>query len=604
MTDSVAATADDYSHDSEFLGHPTGLYVCFTTELWERFSFYGMKYLLLLYLTKYHLFTDEAGLDVLGSYAGLVYALPLIGGMIADRFLGMRKSVLFGGILLSLGHILMAVEGHQAINYAAGTVLANDLTLASGEVLAAGTTLSEAIMFRDTEALKVFYFALALIVMGVGYLKPNISTIVGKLYSVDDPRRDSGFTIFYMGINIGSFTATLLCGWLGETFGWKYGFGAAGIGMIFGLFTFMYGQKYLMGHAEPSEPERLKKSFLGPINVEWSIYLLSLPVLGVLWLLVQHEPVVLLTQNVFLIIAIVGLILYSMVHTKQDQNNTVAYTIAGIAVVSALYAIAVNLHFIPGSESLAENVLYGSIVLIIGFVIYGFMTHNSAEFGRTVVLMILILSTIVFWALFEQSAGSMTLYADRVVDRSVGSMTFTAAQFGSLNAGFIMLLAIPFATLWTWLAKKELEPSTPVKFGLGIFQAGLGFGALVVGGAFPDQAGQVAMIWLILAYLLHTTGELCLSPVGLSAVTKLSIPNVVGVSMGTWFLATALSETVATRIGKMAAIGSDSGEVTNSADALATYTQLFEFLMWFGIGAGAIMIIISPILRRWMHGIH
>jgi len=604
MTDSVAATADDYSHDAEFLGHPKGLYVCFTTELWERFSFYGMKYLLLLYLTKYHLFTDEAGLDVLGSYAGLVYALPLIGGMIADRFLGMRKSVLFGGILLSLGHILMAVEGFQAINYAAGTALTNDLTLASGEVLAAGTILSEAIMFRDTEALKVFYLALALIVMGVGYLKPNISTIVGKLYSIDDPRRDSGFTIFYMGINIGSFTATLLCGWLGETFGWKYGFGAAGIGMIFGLFTFMYGQKYLMGHAEPSEPEKLKKSFLGPINVEWSIYLLSLPMLGVLWLLVQHEPVVLLTQNVFLIIAIVGLILYSMVHTKQDQNNTVAYSIAAIAAIAAIYAVGVNLHFIPGSESLAENVLYGSIVLIVGFVIYGFMTHNSAEFGRTVVLMILILSTIVFWALFEQSAGSMTLYADRVVDRSLGNTTFTAAQFGSLNAGFIMLLAIPFAALWTWLAKRQLEPSTPVKFGLGIFQAGLGFGALVLGGQFPDQAGQVAMIWLILAYLLHTTGELCLSPVGLSAVTKLSIPNVVGVSMGTWFLATALSETVATRIGKMAAISSHSGEVTSSADALTTYTQLFEFLMWFGLGAGAFMIIISPILRRWMHGIH
>jgi len=604
MTDSVAATADDFSRDGEFLGHPKGLYVCFSTELWERFSFYGMKYLLLLYLTKYHLFTDEAGLDVLGSYAGLVYALPLIGGMIAHRFLGMRKSVLFGGILLSLGHILMAVEGHQAINYAAGSVLSSDLTLASGEVIAAGTVLSEAIMFRDTEALKVFYFALALIVMGVGYLKPNISTIVGKLYSIDDPRRDSGFTIFYMGINIGSFAATLLCGWLGETFGWKYGFGAAGIGMIFGLFTFMYGQKYLMGHAEPSEPENLKKPFLGPINLEWSIYLLSLPVLGVLWLLVQHEPVVYLTQNVFLVIAIVGLILYSMVHTKQDQNNTVAYTIAATAVVAALYAIGVNLHFIPGSEALAENVLYGSIILIVGFVIYGFMTHNSPEFGRTVVLMILILSTIVFWALFEQSAGSMTLYADRVVDRSIGNTTFTAAQFGSLNAGFIMLLAIPFAALWTWLAKKELEPSTPVKFGLGIFQAGLGFGALVVGGQFPDQSGQVAMIWLILAYLLHTTGELCLSPVGLSAVTKLSISNVVGVSMGTWFLATALSETVATRIGKMAAIGSHSGEVTTSADALATYTQLFEFLMWFGLGAGAFMIIISPILRRWMHGIH
>jgi POT family proton-dependent oligopeptide transporter len=604
MTDAVTATADDYSRDAELFGHPVGLYVCFTTELWERFSFYGMKYLLLLYLTKYHLFSDGEGLDVLGSYAGLVYALPLIGGMIADRYLGMRKSVLFGGTMLSLGHILMAVEGFQAINYAAGTILSSDLTLASGEVLAAGTMLTEAIKHQDTAALNVFYFALALIVMGVGYLKPNISTIVGKLYSIDDPRRDSGFTIFYMGINIGSFAATLLCGWLGETFGWRYGFGAAGIGMIFGLFTFMYGQKYLLGHAEPSDPEKLKKRFLGPINVEWSIYLLSLPVLGVLWLLVQHEPVVLLTQNVFLIVAIVGLILYSMVHTRQDQNNTVAYTVAAVAALAGIYAVAVNLHFIPGSEDLAENVLYGSIVLIIGFVIYGFRTHYSPEFGRTVVLMILILSTIVFWALFEQSAGSMTLYADRVVDRSVGNVTFTAAQFGSLNAGFIMLLAIPFAALWTWLAKRDLEPPTPVKFGLGIFQAGLGFGALVIGGQYPDQAGQVAMIWLILAYLLHTTGELCLSPVGLSAVTKLSIGNVVGVSMGTWFLATALSETVATRIGKMAAIGGEGTEITDSATALATYTQLFEFLMWFGISAGAIVIIISPILRRWMHGVH
>ncbi len=604
MTDAVAATAEDYSHDEELWGHPKGLYVCFTTELWERFSFYGMKYLLLLYLTKYHLFTDEMGFEVLGAYAGLVYALPLIGGMIADRFLGMRKSVLFGGILLSLGHILMAVEGYQAVFYAAGTTLTESLTLASGEVLAAGTVLAEDITMRDTAALKVFYMALALIVMGVGYLKPNISTIVGKLYSKEDPRRDSGFTIFYMGINIGSFVATILCGWLGETFGWKYGFGAAGIGMIIGLFTFTYGQKFLKGHAEPAEPEKLKRSFLGPINVEWSIYLLSLPVVGVLWLLVQHEPVVLLTQNVFLVIAIVGLILYSMVHTKKDQDNRTAYTIAAIAALAGIYAIGVTLGFIPGAEDLAENILYGSIILIVGFVVYGFMTHNSAEFGRTVVLMILILSTIVFWALFEQSAGSMTLYADRVVDRTWGNVTFTAAQFGSLNAGFIMLLAIPFAALWTWLAKKELEPSTPVKFGLGILQAGLGFGALVFGAQFPDQAGQVAMIWLVLAYLLHTTGELCLSPVGLSAVTKLSIPNVVGVSMGTWFLATALSETVAQRIGKMAAMASSGGEVTDSASALSTYTELFSFLMYFGVGMGVFMIVISPLLRRWMHGIH
>ena len=603
MTSTVAGSPDYLSNQAEFLGHPKGLYVCFTTELWERFSFYGMKYLLLLYLTKYHLFTDGEGLDVLGSYAGLVYALPLIGGMIADRFLGMRKSVVFGGILLSLGHIIMAVEGHQAINYAAGTVLSHDLTLASGQFFAAGTALTDAIMYRDTEALNVFYFALALIVMGVGYLKPNISTIVGKLYAQNDPRRDGGFTIFYMGINVGSFIATLLCGWLGETYGWKYGFGAAGIGMIVGLITFLFGQKYLMGYAEPSEPEKLKKSFLGPINVEWSVYILSLPFLAVFWLLVQHEPVVLLTQNVFLIIAIVGLILYSMVHSNEG-SNTVAYVVAGLAVILGLYAAGVNLHFIPSSEAVAESVLYASILTIVGFVFYGFMTHNSPEFARTVVLMILILSTVVFWALFEQSAGSMTLYADRVVDRSIGFTTFTAAQFGSLNAGFIMILAIPFAALWTWLAKKNLEPNTPVKFGLGILQAGLGFGALVFGAQFPDESGQIGMIWLILAYLLHTTGELCLSPVGLSAVTKLSIGNVVGVSMGTWFLATALSETVATRIGKMAAIDTSAGETADIATAVATYTELFSFLMWFGIAMGVFMILISPLLKRWMHGIH
>ncbi|MCH7980475.1 MAG: peptide MFS transporter [Proteobacteria bacterium] len=604
MSDTNAAPAENPYDEDELWGHPKGLYVCFTTELWERFSFYGMKYLLVLYLTKYHLFTDSMGLDVLGAYAGLVYALPLIGGMIADRYLGMRKSVLFGGVLLSLGHLLMAVEGHQAINYAAGTRLVEDLTLASGQFFAAGTVLTQDILWQDTAALKVFYFALALIVLGVGYLKPNISTIVGKLYSRDDPRRDGGFTIFYMGINIGSFAATLLCGWLGETYGWKYGFGAAGIGMIIGLFTFMYGQKYLKGLAEPSDPEKLRKPLLGPINTEWSIYLLSLPVIAVLWWVIQREHIVLLSQNILLIIAIVGLVLYSMVHKKGESNNKVAYTIAGVAIVTACYAVLVNLHFIPGSEALAENILYGSIALIVAFVVYGFMTHNSAEFGRTVVLMVLILSTVVFWALFEQAAGSMTLYADRVVDRDAFGITFTAAQFGSLNAGFIMLLAIPFAALWVWLSKKNLEPSTPVKFGLGIIQAGLGFGALVFGAQFPNEAGQVAMIWLILAYLLHTTGELCLSPVGLSAVTKLSIGSVVGVSMGTWFLATALSETVATRLARMAAIDTPSGEEFDIAAALVSYTNLFEFLMYTGIGAGVFMVVISPLLRRAMHGIH
>ena len=604
MSESITATGDNHSPDDELFGHPKGLYVCFATELWERFSFYGMKYLLLLYLTKYHLFSDAAGFDVLGSYAGLVYALPVIGGLIADRYLGMRKSVVFGGILLSMGHILMAVEGHQAINYAAGTVLTNDLTLASGQILIAGTTLTESIMFRDTAALNVFYFALALIVMGVGYLKPNISTIVGKLYSKDDPRRDAGFTIFYMGINIGSFFATIICAYLGETYGWKYGFGAAGIGMIIGLFTFMRGQKYLYGHAEPRNPKILSEKVFGPVNREWLIYIVSVPFLAVLWLLVQHEPVVYFAQNLFLIVAIVSIILYSMIHERITSNNQTAYLFAAGAIVLGVIALVIQVDFVTSTALISELLLYAAIAAIVGFVIYGFKTHNSAEFGRTVVLMILIMSTVVFWALFEQSAGSMTLYADRVVDREVGGFTFTAGQFGSLNAGFIMLLSIPFAALWVWLAKRNLEPSTPVKFGLGIVQAGLGFGVLVLAAQFPDQSGRVAAIWLALAYLLHTTGELCLSPVGLSAVTKLSISRVVGVSMGTWFLATALSETVATRIGKLAAIDTTGGEAGDVASALANYTSLFEFLAYVGVGAGIFVLLISPLLRRAMHGVH
>ena len=600
MTNGPTATVDT---SGELFGHPRGLAICFLTELWERFSFYGMKYLLLLYLTKYHLFSDGMGLDVLGAYAGLVYALPVIGGLLADRYLGMRKAVVFGGVLLALGHLLMAVEGHQAVNYAAGTVLSSELRLADGSVLAAGTRLAEDIVMRDTAALNVFYLAIALIVVGVGYLKPNISTIVGKLYGKDDPRRDAGFTIFYMGINTGSFLATLICGALGELYGWKYGFGAAGIGMVVGLITFLWGQRYLDGHAEPASPELLKEKVVGPLSREALIYAASILALGVVWLLVQREPIVHLAQNSMLICSIVGIILFSMFH-GQDSHDGVAKALAAAAVGLGLIGVVLQSGLVGEPTAVAEYVVYAAIALLVIFVGYGFKYHNSDEYSRTVVLMILIVSTIVFWALFEQSAGSMTLYADRVVDRNVGGFELTASQFGFLNPLFIMVLAIPFALLWTFLGRRGLEPSTPVKFGLGIIQAGLGFGALVWGALYPDSAGQVAVGWLVLAYLLHTTGELCLSPVGLSAVTKLSISQVVGVSMGTWFLATALSETVATRIGKIAALKTDAGAVDNVSAALATYTELYQFLMWLGLAVGVFMLLISPLLRRGMRGVH
>jgi POT family proton-dependent oligopeptide transporter len=504
---------------NELWGHPKGLYVCFFTELWERFSFYGMKFLLVLYLTKYHLFTDAAGLDVLGAYAGLVYLVPVIGGMLADRYLGARKAVLFGGILLVIGHALMAVEGQQATEVAG-------------------------VITRDTAALNVFYLALAFIIIGVGFLKPNISTIVGKLYPDNDPRRDSGFTIFYMGINLGSFLATLICGWLGETYGWAYGFGAAGIGMFFGLIFFLKGQKYLYGHADPDDPELLRKKILGPINIEWAIYLIAIASLSLVWFVVQREAWVHSGQWVFLAAA-TGFMMF-----------------------------------------------------------YAFVKSTPTERSRLIVLMILILSTIVFWALFEQAGASMTFFADRVMERNAFGIEFKASQFGSLNAGFIILLAPVFAWLWVWLSKRNLEPSTPAKFGLGLIQAGLGFGALVLGATMPEASGKVAMIWLVLAYLLHTTGELALSPVGLSAVTKLAPKKIVGFSMGTWFLATALSETLATRLSKFAAFDADASITMTMTEQVAKYSELFNFLMWLGICAGVFMLIITPFLKKGMKGIH
>jgi len=512
----MTTLAEDTGND--LWGHPRGLYICFATELWERFSFYGMKYLLLLYLTKYHLFSDAAGLGVLGSYASLVYAMPVLGGLIADRFIGMRKAVTFGGLLLVAGHLGMAFEGEAARQTAAGIV-------------------------RDDQALSIFYLSLALIVVGVGFLKPNISTVVGKLYPDGDPRRDAGFTIFYMGINIGAFSATLLCGWLGEVYGWSWGFGAAGIGMLLGLIVFQWGQHTLMGHGEPEHPERLTQGVGIPgLTIERAIYAGSFLMVGAVWQLVQ------LTDTVGTLLDVL------------------------------------------------------SLTVLAGLGWFLLFRCSKVERERMFVLILLTLSTVVFWALFEQGAGSMTLYADRVTDKTLFGMTLTAAQFGAANSFFIFSLAPLFALLWIRLGRRGWEPSTPVKFSLGIAQAGLGFGALVYGAQFPDQAGVVSAWWLILAYLLHTTGELCLSPVGLSAVTKLAVPSVVGVMMGTWFLASAYSSYVAAQIATIAARPANEGS-PNLTDALSGYTELFSQLLTIGLAGGAVLLVLSPVLKRMMHGV-
>ncbi len=505
--------------EKHFLGHPVGLYVCALTEMWERFSFYGMKFLLVLYLTQHHLFTDSQGLDVLGNYSAMVYAMPLLGGMLADRYLGMRKAVLFGGLMLCLGHLGMAVEGEPA-------------------------RMVDGVLVQDQSALNVFYLSLSFIIVGVGFLKPNISTIVGRLYKEGDPMRDSGFTIFYMGINTGSFLATMSCGYLGQTYGWKYGFGLAGIGMFLGLIWFQWGQRYLYGHAEPANPEDLQKPVLPGLNKEWLIYLGSIASLALLFFVVQNHVIV------------------------------------------------------------SRILMGGSLAFLIWLVYYMIVACNREQAHRMLVLTLLTIFTVVFWALFEQAGGSMTLFADRVMDREIiAGWVPTAAQFGSLNALFIILLAPVFAWLWIFLGKRNLEPQTPMKFALGIILAGLGFGCLVFG-AKVGGGEKVSWVWMALAYLFHSTGELCLSPVGLSAVTKLSMPRVVGVMMGAWFLATAASEFVAAQLSKLAAIDSHaSGEAMSVSEMLVSYTDLFTKLLYTGVIIGVLIIIISPLLKKGMHGV-
>lgn len=371
------------THMDDLWGHPKGLYICFATELWERFSFYGMKYLLLLYLTKYHLFSDAAGLGVLGSYASLVYAMPVLGGLVADRFIGMSKAVTFGGILLVAGHLGMAFEGEAARQTADGIV-------------------------RDETALSVFYLSLALIVVGVGFLKPNISTVVGKLYPEGDPRRDSGFTIFYMGINIGAFAATLLCGWLGEVYGWSWGFGAAGIGMLFGLVFFQWGQKFLAGHGEPTEPARLKQNLgLPGLTIEGAIYLGSFIMVAIVWQLVQ-------------------------------LTDTVGALLDGI-----------------------------SLAVLAGLAWFLITRCDKVERERMFVLIVLTLSTVVFWALFEQAAGSMTLYADRATDKMLFGVSLTAAQFAPPTR-FLSLRWPRFSPCYgrDW-RKKDGSPAPRSNFPLG-----------------------------------------------------------------------------------------------------------------------------------------
>ena len=497
---------------SDFLGHPKGLFVCFATEMWERFSYYGMRALLILYLTKHWEFTDATSYLIYGAYTSLVYIMPVFGGMLADQILGSKKAVTYGAILLVFGHLGMTVESNE----------------------------------------QIFYLSLALIVSGVGFLKPNISTMVGALYEEGDPRRDSGFTIFYMGINIGAFTATLLCGYLGEEIGWAYGFGAAGIGMLLGLFIFLWGQKYLEGLAEPPSNKYMTK--VNGISFENWAYISGVVMVLVTWFLVQNSQLV-------------------------------------------------------------GQLLGGFGVIFIGaWLLYALLKCAPEERDRLIVVGILILFSLIFWALFEQAGSSLNILTDRGVDRVIFGWEVPASMFQSLNAGFIFTIAPLFALLWIALAKRNMEPSTPIKFSVGIVLVGLGFLALVYG-MNSSEGLQTGVIWIVLIYLLHTLGELCLSPVGLSSVTKLSPQRIVGFMMGMWFFASAAGNYVASLIAKGTAgdpvlkiAERIYFQVMNLPEDTFTFNQKNGFMDVYtdvgliAIGCGIFLAIITPLLRKLMHG--
>lgn len=506
----------------EFLGHPKGLVICFMTEMWERFSYYGMRALLIFYLTQHFLFSDQSAAGIYAAYISLVYITPVIGGVVADKYLGASKAVILGALFLVAGHTGMAIEGAQAV-----------------EVFVDG----EMQVQRDPFYLQIFYFSLALIIMGVGFLKANISTLVGSMYERKDPRRDGAFTLFYMGINLGSFFGAIACGFLLEYKGFSWGFGAAGIGMLAGLLVFIRG-KHLFGDAgNPKNPAFLKEKTVIGINREVLIYLLSICGVFVFWQLVQNR-------------AVVG------------------------------------------------GLMGGSLVLMtLVVIVYAFTKCEPHDRNRMLVCLFLMSYQIIFWGLFEQTGSSLNLMTDRNVDRMVFGFEIPAAAFQSVNAFFIVTLAPLFNAMWIYLARRGWEPSTPTKFALSLIQLGLGFLFLVYGASLATDPTQVALLWLIMLYLLHTTGELCISPVGLSMTTKLSMPGVVGMMMGCWFLASAAGNYVSGTIAAMTGSDTVGGEVVDPGAALATYMDIYSTAGWYSILAGVAALAIARPLKHFMHGI-
>ena len=482
--------------EATWVGHPRGLLTLFMTEMWERFSYYGMRALLVLFMVAAIQdggmgLTDQTATAIYGLYTAAVYLLSLPGGWMADRLLGAQRAIWYGGIVIMCGHFTLAIPG-----------------------------------------IPTFFLGLVLIALGTGLLKPNISAVVGELYQPGDPRRDGGFTIYYMGINIGAFLGPLACGWL-ATANWHYGFAAAGVGMLFGLIQFSLTRKH-MGTAG-LEPARAAGGDAVFRRRSWLAVSAALVLIAAL-----------------LISGLTGLIRYDAVSLSQSASYVI------VLVTAAFFAY-----------------------------VLGFGRLSSGERGRVIIIAVLIFAATVFWSGFEQAGSSLNLFAERYTVRDFGNFTVPATWFQSLNPAFILILAPLYSMLWLALAKRRLDPNPVLKMAMGLIMLGLGFAVMIFAAQLVVRGDAVLPTWLIFTYLLHTMGELALSPVGLSSITKLSPRRYVGQMMGAWFLAASLGSIFA---------GLVAGEFR--ADAVETMPGLYTQIVLTTAGIGLLLAVASVPLKR------
>ena len=594
---SPASGRTDPADKKTWFGHPRQLARLFTTEMWERFGYYGMRALLTLYLTKHFLFSDQQATGLYGGYTALVYLTPLIGGLLADQFLGSKRAVKFGALVMAVGYFTLAFGGSPAKPFATvdgqryEVVVDNFVDRPSSRpdearyLVADGKKLqirgnddgSVSLLDNGQEArhldkgsfqsgadrnpmtITIMLLALSLISVGNGFFKPNISTIVGTLYAQGDRRRDAGFTVFYMGINLGSVLGQLFCPLLADWVGWWAGLSLAGVGMLISYALMQFDGGRLTGYGDrPSDAP----------NKDIIIYICALVAVPVLMFLFQNL-----------------------------MNSQPAAEGSGFIGYLA-------------SLSLMGKLLFGTfIVCVPAILVWSYARGTRVEAQMMTAAMILIIFNVFFWTLFEQAGSSLTLFADRNTDRHLfgvlGGPVISAPMTQQFNPLFIVILAPVMSALWIGLAKRNLEPSIPIKFAIALIGVGAGFLLLVAGTAFAGAGNnfQVGLWWLAGLYLIHSLAELCISPVGLSMITKLSIARVVGLMMGVWFLSISVAQYFAGIVAQFASVETVGGQVTNLKVSLDTYTATFTTIAWIAIAAGIVLFLLSWPLKRWMHGV-